>query len=154
MKRSFNIRFYNMLQLCFLFKKCHKKDDISTRNLRMTQVDSAEHSGNDVYPETSLLVGESAAGKTGSCITLHLLFTLQWTSNHRRSTRSTAGTLNINALSPLTTGGTPGNLIRRKKRRDVGDKDVREILECEAGAVKRSHVSLLVIYFSKETIGR
>lgn len=64
------------------------------------------------------------------------------------------GTLNINALSPLTTGGTPGNLIRRKKRRDVGDKDVREILECEAGAVKRSHVSLLVIYFSKETIGR
>lgn len=62
--------------------------------------------------------------------------------------------LNINALSPLTTGGTPGNLIRRKKRRDVGDKDVGEILECEAGAVKRSHVSVLVIYFSKETIGR
>lgn len=104
--------------------------------------DSAVQSGDNVYSKTSLQGGESAASKTGSCITLHLLFTL-----HRRSMRSTAGTLNINTLSPLTTGGTPENLIRRRKRRDVGDKDVGEVLEREAGAVKRSHVSLLVIFF-------
>lgn len=64
--------------------------------------------------------------------------------------RSTAGTLNINAASPLTDGATPG----KKTRSDVSDKDVgEERPEREAGAAKRFYVSLSSLRISKPNDG-
>lgn len=122
----------NYFSSLFLFKKRPNKVCISKQKFT-DDFDSAEHSGNALYSETSHVVGKSATRRTHSYYTIfNWLFTLRWTSNHRRSRRSGAGSLNINALSPLTSRAAPGSLIRRNKTANVGDKDVGEIVEREA----------------------